>query len=625
MVMLDVVLHNLWVMTHIKISDSQTIGSGSGNTGSGITFSGNNHTAAPLNLDQEFLAMTRRNLLRNPIPVLVGMSAIAIAASGSVDFFWIVAWLVLSFSGVLGRVFIIRHVLNSSAYSEQQSLRFIYSLNVLNAVVLCLSLVFFPSMSAIDAVLMTLVMGFLVMGVVITNAGFSKACMPYVSIVLIALAAMWALFPHSEGDGVIKAYVLSAFIVFMNVALLTVCKDIHRLFRNSVDMRQKYTDINFQLSESLDQAHAANMAKTRFLAAASHDLRQPVHTLSLLTAALISKNERGSDSKDSVREIANTMDQALNSLAVQLDSLLDVSKLDAGVITPAIDSTDVASIIYSLKREFSSLAYEKNLSITLSSPASAIAETDATLLERLLRNLIANAIKYTEQGEVVLSVELENDDVVVRIADTGIGIAEDQQALIFEEFYQVDNPHRDRKEGLGLGLSIVTRICSLLEADLSLRSQLDEGSEFTLRLRRGEPSEQSQSANNEDYVFQGLRVLVVDDEASILLATKLYLEALGCEVLTADDGQRALILARENELNLAIVDMRLRNSEHGIDVIKSLQEVHPGLSALLITGDTAPNRLQEASTVNAKLLHKPINSEQLKAAMKQLGDLSSTD
>jgi len=574
-------------------------------------------SSTPLNLEQEFLALTRRNILRNPIPVMVGMALIAIAALGSVPLSWVLGWLALSCFGVLGRAMIIVRLLRRSAFSDRQRLRTIYFLNFINATILCSSLMFFPSMSAIDAALMTLVIGFLAMGVVITTAGFFKACMPYISMVLLALAIMWAVYPHSEGDGELKAYVLSAFIVFMNIALLSVAKDINRLFRGSVEMRQKYVDINSRLTASLSDAQAANASKTRFLAAASHDLRQPVHTLSLLTAALISRNSNNDIADKAISQITETMDKALHSLAMQLDSLLDISKLDAGVVRPRIESTDIAPIVSHLRSEFASLANEKDLSINLSTPKSVIALTDATLFERLLRNLIANAIKYTEVGQIDITINSQ-DELVVSVADTGIGIAADQQRLVFEEFYQIDNPHRDQSKGLGLGLSIVSRLCSLLDIEIELDSTIDQGTKFSLRLQKGGLVELEKESEQLDDVGRALKIVVLDDEADILLATKLYLEALGHFVFEAETTEQALDLANTHRPDLAIVDMRLRNHENGIDALQAIRNVRPGIPALMITGDTAPDRLKEAANVNVKLLHKPIYSDQLQLAIQEV-------
>ncbi|RBP51220.1 ATP-binding response regulator [Arenicella xantha] len=569
----------------------------------------------PRSLEQEFLILSRNNVRRNPVPVFIGMIVIAVAALGASPAIWVFTWLATSVLALFGRAWFINKILSSNAYDDPRRLRWIYWLSFGNTFILCLSLAFFPAMSVIDSVLVTLVMGYLVIGVVITNAGFAKATAPYVTIVLISLAIMWSLFPPLEGTGVWKVYVLSAFILFMNYALLSISKEIHQLFRSSIEMRQKYADINHRLSESLGESQAANAAKTRFLAAASHDLRQPVHTLSLLTAALISRNAASENKDERITDITSTMDKALHSLAVQLDSLLDISKLDAGIVTPNFGNTDVTAILRRLKNEFLPFANEKQLSIQLDIPDSAPAYTDATLLERLLRNLLANSIKYTETGSILLSVNCD-DDVLISVKDTGIGIAQDQQKLVFEEFYQIDNPHRDRSKGLGLGLSIVSRLCTLLDIRLTLQSSVGQGSEFSLHLSRGTAMVSTETHSKPTYSFNRLRVLVLDDETDILLATQVYLEALDCVVMSAETIEEALEFAKTDSPELAIIDLRLRDHTSGIDALKAIRGIHPNIPALLVTGDTAPDRLQEASKASAKLLHKPIYSEQLQTAIR---------
>lgn len=190
--------------------------------------------------------------------------------------------------------------------------------------------------------------------------------------------------------------------------------------------------------------------------------------------------------------------------------------------------------------------------------------------------------------------------------------------LVFEEFYQVDNPHRDRGKGLGLGLSIVSRLCSLLDIELTLESSADQGTNFSLRLNKG-TLVQTKVEHEEslDDVYNGLKILVLDDDKAILLASKVYLESLGCSVFLAETIDQATSIAQSESPELAIVDMRLRNHENGIDALHAIRALCPAIPALMVTGDTAPDRLKEATQVNAKLLHKPIHSDHLRLAIKE--------
>jgi signal transduction histidine kinase/ActR/RegA family two-component response regulator len=573
---------------------------------------------APLTLEQEFLNLTGNNIRRNPLPVLLALALIAVAALGQIATVWVVSWWLLASAGIFGRAIFLRHILREQKYSEASRLRVIYVGNFVNGFILCLSFAFFPFISVTDAALQTVVVAVLCTGVTVGNAGLAKATTPYIATALIATALMWALFPHDDGDGASKAYLLSGLSILMLLAMLGVAKDIYQLFRNSVAMRQKYADLNSQLTVALQDSQAANAAKTRFLAAASHDLRQPVHTLSLLTAALMSRNTKVSHQDKTITEITQTMDNSLQSLARQLDSLLDISKLDAGIITPECSDVDIAPILRRLEQEFSPVAAEKRLQVKADIPTEVSVFTDPTLLERLLRNILANAIKYTERGEISLSVMIGANDFSVHIKDTGIGIAKDQQKLVFEEFYQIDNPHRDRSKGLGLGLSIVQRLCKMLEIKLQLVSESGIGTEFILTLKSSQESKKMEPAVQTESSFKQRLVLVIDDEADIRLATRAYLEALECEVLLAEGTEAALKLIKNKAPDLVIADLRLRDHDNGIDALKAIRQLYPNLPAILVTGDTAPERLRDASKAKAKLLHKPIYSDQLQLAMQEL-------
>lgn len=571
----------------------------------------------PLSLEQEFLILTGNNIRRNPLPVFIALVLVAFVAYGSVASVWIITWLLLVSISLFGRAAIIRKWLNDPSKSDKQRVQLIYAANLTNGLVSFLGLSFFPFVSAVDAAFLTVIYGTLSIGVTVGNAGLPKATYPYVITLQALLSLLWIVFPHAESGNYWKSYLLSSLLFLMIPTLLGVSKDIYRLFSSSVEMRQKFANINNQLSQALSESQAANAAKTRFLAAASHDLRQPVHTLSLLTAALISRNSSSTNNDERITEITQTMDSSLQSLAVQLDSLLDISKLDAGIITPHCEDIDVIAIAKRMEQEFLPLANEKHLSLSVNLPESATAFTDNTLLERLLRNLMANAIKYTETGHIDLSIVCDKD-IHIHLKDTGIGIAKDQQKLVFEEFYQVGNQHRDRSKGLGLGLSIVSRLCKLLDIKLDLQSNLGQGSEFTLHLRRSAVVNNKEFTKERAHSLNALSVLVIDDEADIRLATRAYLEALDCKVFLAEGSEEALEIAKSNPLELVIADLRLRDDDNGIAALKAIRNIHSNIPAILVTGDTAPDRLREASRANAKLLHKPIYSDQLQVAIEEV-------
>ncbi len=272
---------------------------------------------------------------------------------------------------------------------------------------------------------------------------------------------------------------LGALIIGFGLMLMSMARDAHRVFVESVLIRQQQIKSNQQLRVALQQAESAMQAKTRFLAAASHDLRQPMHTLSLFGAALL---RRPLDPPAAA--IARSMNLALQSLATQMDALLDISKLDAQVVPVNSRVFALRPWLASLCDEMLPTAQGKGLALSLPLPDEVFVETDPLLLERVLRNLLDNALKYTALGAVEVRVERDGEVWRVRVRDSGCGIAEAEQSRIFEEFYQVDNPERDRARGLGLGLSIVSRLVDLLDLTLALESRPGQGSSFSSALRR---------------------------------------------------------------------------------------------------------------------------------------------
>ena len=380
----------------------------------------------------------------------------------------------------------------------------------------------------------------------------------------------------------------------------------------SYNIRQQRVDLNRKLRSALGNAETANRAKTRFLASASHDLRQPIHALSLFSGSLLL---RPMDARTAA--IAEQIDKAVKSLASQLDALLDISRLDAGVIERSISSIDLPTLLSQLMDEFQPQAERKGLRLTLQGLEGSLVRTDPMLLQRILRNLVSNAIKYTEQGGVHLSVEPLGEKLRISVADTGPGIPESEQERVFEEFYQLNNPERDRSKGLGLGLAIVRRLTELLDIDLKLSSSLGSGSRFSVDIpvtrNTGVPS--VEAAVQPGPLWRHVQVLVIDDEEAIRLGMQTLLEEMGFTVETAASTALALEKAQGFTPSIVLADFRLRGDDNGIRAIRSLRAIWPELPALLISGDTAPDRLREARDAGVELLHKPVNAVTLRESI----------
>jgi signal transduction histidine kinase len=365
------------------------------------------------------------------------------------------------------------------------------------------------------------------------------------------------------------------------------------------------------------QLEVANLARSRFLAAASHDLRQPLHTLSLYSAALKLHAPDGAPG-----EIASHINKALASLSVLVDSLLDISKLDAGAVQPEPQNVNLKTLIERIEADYRPLANGKGLEFHVAAP-DLLVETDPVLLERLVRNLVDNAFKYTAAGNVTLAAEPDGPKVRISVRDTGPGIPAAERERIFEEFYQIGNPERDRVQGLGLGLAIVQRLAHLLGLELTLESEPGRGSTFTVTVppateRRASPRAPATPVAAKPSVLKGARVLVIDDEPGVRAGMRALLEQLGCRVAVCSgyaDAERLIDQDGLEDVHVIVSDFRLRQHESGIDTVRRLRARLGDVPALLVSGDTAPERLREAQSSGLPLLHKPVSADKLMEAM----------
>jgi len=419
-------------------------------------------------------------------------------------------------------------------------------------------------------------------------------------------------------------------IMFLVIASLFNIK-INRSFNDSLLMRYENNDLIEQLHAQKIEADNANSAKSKFLAAASHDLRQPLYSLSLFTSVL---DEMTDDPK--VNKVVGQINASVDSLKSLFDALLDISQLDAGIMNVEKSHFNLQSIFNKLQNDFDPQAAEKGLVLNWSNGTYAVM-SEPRLLEQILRNYLANALRYTQQGSISIECELNNNKIIIQVIDTGIGIATNEYEHIFSEFYQLSNSERDRKKGLGLGLSIVQRSADLLGHRIGLKSKLGEGSNFsvTLDLAENNPeiSQQSSLRINSQSSFQvkqpqnnkvsdnSLLIVVVDDEKSIRDGLCQLLEIWEYDVVAASNGQKAVEkLQQKNKApDVIISDFRLRDNETGINVIDTIhQAYHADIPALIVTGDIEKNRLIEMNSRNFDVLYKPVPPLKLREFLNQL-------
>lgn len=424
-------------------------------------------------------------------------------------------------------------------------------------------------------------------------------------------------------DGDAMHVSLGALMGFYLLVTIRFVQHHHRSYVESLHFRFQNIDLVEDLrrqKESAEQARRAaedaNVAKSRFLAAASHDLRQPLQAMSLFVQTLEESDLPGAE-----RAMLVNVRRSIDAMEELFGTLLDVSRLDAGVVSVNPSTVPLQPIVERVRAQFEPVAQEKGLRFRLRC-TSAYVRTDPMLLERVLRNLVANAVQHTPCGDVLLACRRRGASVRLEVWDTGPGIPADQHQAIFREFMQLGNPERDRRKGLGLGLAIVDRLCRLLRHPLDLRSRVGRGSVFALAVPRGEHRDyRPQAAIAETGAMldlAGRLVLVIDDEIAVRDGMSALFGKWGCEVIATGSAtemqERIAGIARKP--SLLICDYRLRDGENGIQVVERLRhEFNAEIPALLITGDTGPERLRDAEASGLPILHKPVNPARLRTLM----------
>jgi PAS domain S-box-containing protein len=356
------------------------------------------------------------------------------------------------------------------------------------------------------------------------------------------------------------------------------------------------------------EAERANLAKSKFLAAASHDLRQPLQSLVLFLGLL----QRQRHSPASTRLLGN-MEQALDALGLLLHSLLDISRLDAGLIAAQPTTIELRPLLERLAAEYGPRARAKRLRLRVVR-SDALVRSDPVLLERILRNLLENGLRYTERGGLLLGCRRRGDRLRLELVDSGIGIAANKLEEIFEEFYQVGNPERDRTKGLGLGLAVVRRLARLLGHELEVRSAPGRGSSFAVMVplaAAGGPALPQPNPAGEDRTGT---VLVVEDEPLVRTGLEAMLQDWGHTVLTAGSVEETVAVLEQGTVPDALItDYRLQAGRTGLDVVRVVHErLGRPIPVTIITGDTAAERMVEAKRAGFRLLHKPVGPAELR-------------
>jgi signal transduction histidine kinase len=373
------------------------------------------------------------------------------------------------------------------------------------------------------------------------------------------------------------------------------------------------------LRSQIEVAARANQEKTRFLASAAHDLRQPLHALGMFCAAL---EQRLSNTPE--KPLVRNMMSAIESLEESFGAMLDISRLDAGVVQTSPQTFAIRDLFRRLYQQFTGDAEARGLALRFRATRRVV-RSDPLLLERVLANLVQNALRYTRKGGVLVAARRHALGIALEVWDTGLGIADDKREMIFREFYQIDNPERDRGRGLGMGLAIVQRLCSLLEHPLTLASTHGRGSVFRVIVPAGDIHALDTPTSEADTLpprTAGIvTVILIDDERTIREATRELLRPMHVNVLLAGSIAEAVALARDSgePIEMILSDWRLRGQENGVEAVRAVRAVcGQATPAVLITGDTSPELLKLAHESGLVVLHKPLQPRQLVRLIKHL-------
>ncbi|MBR3192930.1 PAS domain-containing hybrid sensor histidine kinase/response regulator, partial [Bosea sp. (in: a-proteobacteria)] len=388
------------------------------------------------------------------------------------------------------------------------------------------------------------------------------------------------------------------------------------LEKRVAERTEEIRHVNTELQRAKAEADEANASKTRFLAAASHDILQPLNAARLYASALVER-DRASAQPD----LAENIDASLDAVEEILTALLEISRLDGGALKPEIGAFRLDELMRQLQREFEPSAQEKGLRLVFVTTAVTV-RSDRRLLRRLLQNLVSNAIKYTPSGKVLVGCRRRDGQVAIEVLDTGLGIPASKQKTVFREFQRLDQGAKVAR-GLGLGLSIVERIARTLDHKLVLASTPGRGTRFSILVPRAAPlpamaTTAAARGTPSSSQLAGLKLLAIDNEPTILDGMRLLLGGWGCKVETAADlDEASAIIAAGGTPDVLIADYHLDHGENGIALISALRQQVGGLPAILLTADRSPEVREEAAALDIHVLNKPLKPGALRALLAQ--------
>jgi signal transduction histidine kinase/CheY-like chemotaxis protein len=436
------------------------------------------------------------------------------------------------------------------------------------------------------------------------------------------LGYMCFMVPTLLGGGLkayyFEYYVLSGVVIIYMGYLALTARRMSKVVIQTIGINIENERLLKQVTIEKDKAEKANIQKSKFLAAASHDLRQPLNSMGLFLYAY----SQVLSNKDKNRNIFSKIEQSYEALKELFDALLEVSRLDAGNIELAMEPVAIAPLVQSIVDELAEQAEAKNLTIQYQG-ANHYVNADKILLSRILRNLLDNALKYTEQGQIKVEEQQQGQRLKLTVSDSGIGIPHKELQNIFDEYHQLSNKRRDRRQGIGLGLAIVKKMANLMDCSIEVTSQVGQGSCFSFSLEQVSPIKKPAiTIDNEalhNNIDRNKKILVIDDEPDILQGMVLLLKGWGYQVDSAQSYDQALSIIQQDEPDIILCDYRLQDNMNGIQVLLKLAtNMSKPVGAIIISGDTDPQVLEHIKGNGFTCLHKPIDPAQLQAELNHL-------
>jgi signal transduction histidine kinase len=571
--------------------------------------------ATDVRLDAERLRLVCRAVVRTPLGVLPATAFIAYIMAPYAGAWVAWGWMAVVLTIWCGRAAISAALLRRPPAPERVGLwiRFQIAAVTLGGLAGGAAGILFRAAPEIELTFLTMVVcGWCAAGLAV-SAAIPAAFYGFVVLFIAPLTVAWAISGHAD------ALLVATLLVLFIFLLITYARDISMLVARALRIGFENEELvrllrarEAEAQAARERAEAANLSKSAFLAAASHDLRQPLHALSLLLSTLQAKTR-----EPEATQLLNKIATSADSLDTLFKGLLDLSRLDAGSVTPESRPVALEPLLKRLENDFRPLAEAKGLEFARAA-TDAWTISDPEMLERLLRNLLDNAVKYTERGRIEIRIEEEPERVRLLVRDTGIGVDARHRERIFEEYYQIRNPERNRRQGIGLGLAIVKRMCDLLGHTIQVDSRAGGGSTFELGLRRAAPQagshEDRRPAGASVEALRGLVVVVIEDDIEVQEATRLLLEGWACRAVVCANGAEALGRLKRQGLapDAVLADYRLAGAETGLDAIAQLYRRYGDIPAAVITGEINAADLKVPDNMPAVVMQKPLRASDLR-------------